>query len=212
MAPELRSKRAKRRAETKEDIKHLLGEVWDYDLDRTFYKIFSRDSREGIKDVINMTNEDLKELTWREDNGDVCELETSESCKILSLKNYNNWDFTSYPRDLQHNNITLDDWEEFMRDPSSKICLESTGDITSDPPPGFAGSSGSYSHQLTPVESFKRSIKLDSSQFSNFKEVKHWDTWRRNTLETSIDQDVEKVLDPDYTPLTQKWMNMFSEK
>ena len=89
-----------------------------------------------------------------------------------------------------------------MRDPSRKRHLESTVDITSNPTPGFAGSSGSSLHQLTLVESFKRSIKRDSSQFTNFKEVKCWDNWRRKTLITARSQDVDKVLDLDYTPLT----------
>ena len=73
--------------------------------------------------------------------------------------------------------------------------LEATGDITSDPAPGFDKSSGSSTSQLTPVESFKRSIKRDLSQFSNFKEGKYWDKWRRNTLATSRAQDLDKVLD-----------------
>ena len=58
-------------------------------------------------------------------------------------KNYNAFreskgDFTSDPRNLRYNNITIDDWEDFIRDPASKRCLESTGDITSNPPPGFS--------------------------------------------------------------------------
>ena len=74
-----------------------------------------------------------------------------------------------------------------------------------------SGSLGSSSHQLTPVESFKRSIKWDSSQFYNFKEGKHWDTRRRNALATDRAQDVDKVLDPDYAPLNQEEMSIFNE-
>ena len=76
----------------------------------------------------------------------------------------------------------------------------------------LAGSSGSSSHQLTPVESFKRSVKRDSNQFTNFKEGKCWDTWRRNDIATSRAQHVNEILAPDYTPLTQEKRILFSEK
>ena len=75
--------------------------------------------------------------------------------------------------------------------------LESTRETSSNPPPGLAGSSGSSLHQLTAFESFKRNVKRGPSQFSSFKEVKNWDTWRRNTIETARDHDVEMVLDLD---------------
>ena len=65
---------------------------------------------------------------------------------------------------------------------------------------------------LTPIESFKRKIKQDSSQFTNFKEGKHWDTWRRNTLATARAQDVDNVLDPGCAPSTQEKKILFSEK
>ena len=73
-------------------------------------------------------------------------------------------------------------------------------------------SSGSSSHQLTLVESFKRSIKRDSIQFKKFKEDKNWDTWQRSSLTAPRAQDVYKVLDPDYKILTQEYMSLFNEK
>ena len=66
MAPTTRSNRDKRRAENQEDINHLLEEVWGLDPEETFYKIFSRESKKGIQDVIEMSKEDLRELKWRE--------------------------------------------------------------------------------------------------------------------------------------------------
>ena len=109
-------------------------------------------------------------------------------------------------------NITLDDWEDFIQDPTRTRMLESTKDINYNPPPGLAGSSGISSHQLTFVESFKRIIKRYSSQFASFKERKYWNAWRRNSLATARAQDMDKVLYLDYTPLTQEEMNLFSEK
>ena len=104
----------------------------------------------------------------------------SEVDKIRSLDRYNEYrkvkgDWPSYARYLRHNEISIDDWEHFIRDPTSTRMLEATGDITSNPPSGFSGSSRASSHQLAPIESFERSIKHDLSQFTNFKEGKYWD-------------------------------------
>ena len=84
--------------------------------------------------------------------------------------------------------------------------------MPSNLPPRLSRSSGSTSFQLTHVKSFKRRIKQHSSQFTNFKDVKCWNTWRRNTLATARAQDADKVLDLDYAPLNQEDMNMFKEK
>ena len=114
MASGTRSKREKRRAETKEDIKHLLEEVCDFSPEDDFYTIFSRAVTIGIQDAINLTKEQLENLTWKENNGDVTKIEPSEVDKVLSLKNYNAYreakgNFTSDPRDLLFNNITIED-------------------------------------------------------------------------------------------------------
>ena len=63
MATELRSKREKRRTKTKEDIKNILEEIWDFDPEEHFYKMLSRQYRRDIQDAINMIKEDRKELT-----------------------------------------------------------------------------------------------------------------------------------------------------
>ena len=65
-------------------------------------------------------------MEWN--NGDLSELITSGVGKVYILKNYGTylkvkWYFPSKARELRHNNITLEDWEDFMRDPDRKIHL-----------------------------------------------------------------------------------------
>ena len=103
--------------------------------------------------------------------GHISELMTSEVDKVRSLKNCITClkikgDFSSEARELRHKTITLDHWEDFVSDLTITRILQSTGCITFNPPPGLAGSSRRSSHQLTPVESLKRIIKRDSSQFT----------------------------------------------
>ena len=156
MASGTRSNREERRAETKEDIKHLLEEVWDFCSEENFYKILSRAATKGIQDSIILTKEQLETLTWKEKNGDVTKIEPIEVGKFRRLKNYNayreaKWDFTFDPRDLRRNTIRLEDWEDFILDPAITRTLESTGDMTSNPLIGLTGLPGSSSHQLTLV-------------------------------------------------------------
>ena len=62
MASGTRSRREKRRADTKEYIKHLQEEVWDFQPEENFYKIFSRAATKGIQDAIDLTKEQLENL------------------------------------------------------------------------------------------------------------------------------------------------------
>ena len=129
-----------------------------------------------------MSKEEIRELKRREKNVDLAELMASELSKIHSLKNLIVYlmvkgDFPSEERKLRCKTITLDDWENFIRYPHNTRFLESNGDMPPNSPPALAGSSGISLHQLTSIESFKLSVKRDSSQLKNFKEVNHWYTW-----------------------------------
>ena len=66
MAPVTRSNREKRRTEIQEEIKHLLEEAWDFNPDETFHKIFFREAKKGIQEVVDMSKKELKEFKWRE--------------------------------------------------------------------------------------------------------------------------------------------------
>ena len=212
-----KSKREVHKENNKEDVKHILEEVWDFSPEECFYKIFKRETSKGIQDILDLSKDDLRALEWVDNKGDIVNLSASEVGKIRSLARYNdyrqakgNWPLDA--KDLRYNDISIDDWENFIRDPTSTRMLIAAGDIASNPPPGFAGSSKSSSNQLTLAESFKRSVKRDSSQFNNFKEGKYWDTWRRNTLATARAQNVDEVLDPSYSPSTAEEQSLFNEK
>ena len=78
-------------------------------------KLSTTSSPENPEKAINLCKEELKELTWREDNSDVSKLETSNVGKVRSLNKYNAYresdgDFPSDPRDLLWNTITIDYW------------------------------------------------------------------------------------------------------
>ena len=87
MDPELSSNREKRRTENQEHIKHLLEDIWDYDLDETLNKIFSTQASKGIQCITYIPKEELMNIKRKEDNGDCSELMTFEVGIIRRLKN-----------------------------------------------------------------------------------------------------------------------------
>ena len=69
--PSSQNNREWTRTSNKEDVKHAHDELWDFNPDANFHKIFSRESDKGIQGVLDLIKEDLEKITWREDNG-VC--------------------------------------------------------------------------------------------------------------------------------------------
>ena len=107
--------------------------------------------------------------------------------------------------------INSEDHISFSNHPDSMALIIITADMTATLP-----SSSKLDEKLkvsySPAESFKKSIKKYSSFFDTFKEGKHWDTWRRNILATDRLQDIAKVINPDYRPVTQDDVNLLKEK
>ena len=124
-----RSKREKRRVENKEDIKNLLEEIWDFFPEESFYEIFTKAASKGIQDILNLPKDDLRALKWIGDNDDVSNLTPNEVSRILSLRYFDTYRKTKghWPEgasDLRYNTISIDDWEDFIRDPSNTRMLQ----------------------------------------------------------------------------------------
>ena len=88
-----------------------------------------------------------------------------------------------------------------MNHPNNVALISSTGDITATSPANN-GLADDFKVAFSPADSLKKSIKIDASIFTTFKEGKYWGIWRRNTLVTTIVQDVAEVLNPDYCHAT----------
>ena len=62
------------------------------------------------------------------------------------------------------------------------------------------------------VDQFKKSIKRDIAFFTVLKDKKQFKSWHQNLLATAAAQDVEEVLDPNYTPSNDEEALLFIEK
>ena len=61
---------------------------------------------------------------------------------------------------------------------------------------------GTTPNRHSPVDTFKRNMKLDPSAYPILKDDKHHDTWHRSIRNTSRSQFTENVLDDAYVPNT----------
>ena len=73
---------------TKEDIVHLLSEIWFTELNDTFYIIFYKQEMRWIDCTIEMSKADLEDLGWKEDNGEIYSLTKSDIGCIHTLHNH----------------------------------------------------------------------------------------------------------------------------
>ena len=169
--------RSRRKAALKEDVKHLLEELWDVEEDETFYKIFTRETKKGMHKFINFYRDDLKDLSYREDNGSVYHIQLHEigdvRVQFHCLSHLKARDL--FPEDkesFRFNSISRRDWSNFVVDADAMSLLNSTGYITAQPPPN-TGLSDHFKITYSPADSFKKSIKRDANMFTTFKDGKH---------------------------------------
>ena len=100
--------------------------------------------------------------------------ETVEICNLMQCIEHlkQEGDFPSEEHKFRCNEITRESCTNFKVSSIGTKNLQSSVDLSTNPPTGLARSSASsarHSQQLTPVEYFKRVIKRDSRHFTNFK-------------------------------------------
>ena len=98
-----------------------------------------------------------------------------------------------------------------MNEPDAITLIRSTGNITTTPPAN-TGLVDNFKVACLPDDYFKKNFKGDACIFTNFKEGKYWDAWKRNDLATTRAQDTVKVLDSDYRAETNDESSLFKEK
>ena len=209
------STRKVREKSLKEDIKHILEELWDLAEEKTLYKVFTIECLEtnNIQDVLQHSKTELKDLSCKDDDDYVLYLQKHDMGKVRMMVNYQSHLSTNniLPEDIEtcrFTSITRKDCISFVRHPESIPLVSSRGDVTTAPPAN-SGLADNFKIAYFPAESFKKSIKRDASLLNTFKEGKYWDTWRRNTLATPRAQDICEVLNPNYSPETNDDVNLF---
>ena len=70
--------RSQRQKSLKEDVKHLLEELWEAEKEDALYKIFTKESKRGMQKFLRYSREDLKDLSYVEEDGTELKLKKHE--------------------------------------------------------------------------------------------------------------------------------------
>ena len=109
MAP---TTREQRKIKVEEDAKHFLDEIWDFDPDESFCKMFIRENKKGIWKILARTKDDLATITLGEDDDTVTKITPNEIGDIRMLVHYQAHLYSQgkFPEDastFRYNTITL---------------------------------------------------------------------------------------------------------
>ena len=115
----------------KEDIKHLLEEIWDTEEGEMFYNIFTRESAKETHKVLRCSKEEVQQLSCREDDGSVCYLKKHQSGDVRILVHYQSHliakkVFPEYIETPRFNSISRKEWRSFANHPDDIALISQT--------------------------------------------------------------------------------------
>ena len=133
------SARSRKQKALKEDVKHLLEELWEAEKEDALWKTFTKKSKRRIQKFLRHFKEDLKDLFCVEDDGTVLRLKKHEIGNIRMLVHYQQHLAANglFPEDIttfRINSITANDWKYFVDHPDSITLISLTGGITVQTP------------------------------------------------------------------------------
>ena len=114
--------RAERKAIIDEDAKHALEELWGYEPEDSFYKIFKRESKTaGVEDNLALSKKEILELSHRDDStGQPIHSSQADASKIKMLLFFKNYlqEQGIFPDDgsFRCTSISLKDHQIFTQD------------------------------------------------------------------------------------------------
>ena len=121
----------KRKVALKEEVKHLLGELWEAEEEDFFYKLFTREHEKGKHKFLLYSKEELQELFCIEDDGTIHYLQRHETGDVRMLLHYKSHIVANelLPEDtytFKFNSISRKDWTSFVNHPDDVALISST--------------------------------------------------------------------------------------
>ena len=150
---------------SKEDIKHVLEELWDSEEEEPLYKIFAREclGAKHIQKVLQHSKKELKDIPRRDDDDAILCLRKHEVGDVLMMVHYK-YHFRANDLLLEEkdksrfNSIIRKDCISFVGHPVAMALVRSTGNMTATP---LANTALTYNFKVAcaPDESFKSPLK-----------------------------------------------------
>ena len=161
--------RTSRKEGLKEDIKHVIEDLWEVEEKELFCKIFAREcvNAKGTQKILQCFKSQLYDVSCFDEDDDVHHLQHHEAGDFYMLLHYKYHLIAMelLPEDadaLIFNSITRKDCVSFMNHPDAIASISSIGDITSAPPANI-GLAGNFKVACSPSDSFNNYIERYAS-------------------------------------------------
>ncbi len=172
-----------------------------------------------VPDLLNLSTVDIDGLAYDDGHGTQVDVLKAKRNLIKVFKAYaseQNWikdrlvdfqdldanDFDEYRAARYDPNATVEPWVTRVNRANASAARGGAGS-------GAQGGSGQGGRAQTPKDAFLRNIKRDSSRYSNFKDEKQWDTWNRGFRATIRSQQLENILDENYSSANVEQQDLF---
>ena len=117
--------RAERKAIIDEDAEYALEEIWGYEPEDAFYKVFKRESKTGgVEDILALSKKDILDLSYRDDStGATIHLSVADAVQVKMLRFCANYlqEQGLFPDDgsFRCTSISYQDCQIFAQDPDN---------------------------------------------------------------------------------------------
>ena len=191
-------------------LDHVLTVVLEKDKvdDPEYFNWIAFGKIKGMGDLIHIAPDKVETTTY--DNNGSTELPTlSMVANVRMLQAYNHFYCTNNNKGYMDN----DDWNALTADEYCGFKTIAYNTYSPIPPNTSLVTSASPSTKPADiVADFKKGIKRDATHYQKLKDDSQWDNWNRDVTTTARAQNVENVLNPNYSPTNPVDKELFQEQ
>ena len=184
----------------------IVTELLGFSADDPGAQAFARANINSVLDLMDLEDDDVENLEFNAstdpDNPDIRGLDRGTMQLVRLVRSYLRLIVLrdGSPTNVAWETLEADDFDEYRMTrsvPGAQLPAATTSTTTTTRP--------SY----TPVQTFKRNMKLDPSAFPTLKDDRYHDAWHRSVQNNARSQFVDNVIDPTYVPPTAEDGDLF---
>ena len=184
---------------------HVVGSVLDQDPDAPLRLALEKEGVSNITHLLIMPEATIDAMTY-DDPGDGTHAATAD----MPLQKVHKWtlkafqSYAWYRSDVEGaDNANLDEWRAIDHGEFQNFQLNifpSLGHTNTPVHGAIAGRPGAARSPPSPLAEWKKGVKRDMTLYIELKQDKEWDRWNTRLRATARTQEVDRVLDPNFSP------------
>ena len=204
------------RSNTKKIFDRVMKDVMGIEDDDLLMKALDSDGIDTLADLLTLTDSQIDALTFTEGGS----VKTPPLASRNKLRILRSWSFhlqnvqgTRRVNWLDKFTVNRDEWDEYRISVYVPPGMTMTPpSMPSGPTPATGASSSKPAATNTPVADFRRGLKRDKTHYTELKDEKQWDEFKRTTIATVYAHGCENVIDPSFAPSTPDEDALFEEQ